>query len=68
MSKEYRFIGKRTPRKDALEIVTGKATYILDITKPELLYGKALRSPYPHARIKKIDTAKAERLPALWQC
>lgn len=65
MSKEYRFIGKRTPRKDALEIVTGKATYIGDITKSGLLYGKVLRSPYPHARIKNIDTAKAEALPGV---
>jgi CO/xanthine dehydrogenase Mo-binding subunit len=65
MSKDYRFIGKRTPRKDALEIVTGKATYIGDITKSELLYGKVLRSPYPHARIKDIDTAKAEAVPGV---
>jgi len=65
MSKEYRFIGKRTPRKDALDIVTGKAAYIGDIKKSELLYGKVLRSPYPHARINKIDTAKAEALPGV---
>jgi CO/xanthine dehydrogenase Mo-binding subunit len=69
MSKDYRFIGKRTPRKDALDIVTGRATYIGDIKKSELLYGKVLRSTYPHARIKKIDTAKAERrFQALQPC
>ncbi len=65
MSKDYRFIGKRMPRKDALEIVTGKAKYIDDIKKSEMLYGKVLRSPYPHAEIKKIDIHKAEALPGV---
>jgi CO/xanthine dehydrogenase Mo-binding subunit len=60
VSKEYRHIGKATPRKDAREIVTGKAQYIDDITVPNMLYGKILGSPYPHARIKHIDTGRAE--------
>lgn len=62
MSKDYRFIGKRTPRKDAFEIVTGRAKYIGDIRKSELLHGKVLRSPYPHAEITKIETDKAAAL------
>jgi xanthine dehydrogenase molybdenum-binding subunit len=65
MTEAYRFVGKPTPRKDALEIVTGKAKYIDDIKKSEMLHGKVLRSPYPHAEIKKIDTAKAEALPGV---
>jgi CO/xanthine dehydrogenase Mo-binding subunit len=60
VKKEYRFIGKRTPRKDALEIVTGKAEFIDDVKRPGMLCGKVLRSPYPHANILKIDTTKAE--------
>jgi xanthine dehydrogenase molybdenum-binding subunit len=59
--KEYRYIGKATPRKDAVGIVTGKARYIEDVELPRMLHGKALRSPYPHARIKQIDTAAAEK-------
>jgi len=59
--KEYRYIGKATPRKDAVEIVTGKAKYIEDVELPRMLYGKVLRSPYPHARIKHIDTTRAEK-------
>jgi len=62
MSKEYRFIGKATPRKDAAELVTGKAKFIDDIKLPKMLYGKVKRSPYPHANIKKIATSKAEKL------
>jgi xanthine dehydrogenase molybdenum-binding subunit len=59
--KEYRYIGKATPRKDAVEIVTGRANYIDDVELPRMLHGKVLRSPYPHARIKKINTAAAEK-------
>ena len=65
MAKEYRHIGKATPRKDAREIVTGKAQYIDDIKLPKMLYGKVLRSPYPHANIKNIDTSKAEAYPGV---
>jgi CO/xanthine dehydrogenase Mo-binding subunit len=59
----YRFIGQRTPRKDAAEIVTGSAKFFGDIKQPNILYGKVLRSPHPHAIIKDIDTSRAERLP-----
>lgn len=58
MAKDYRFLGKATPRKDAREIVTGKAKYIDDIRPAVMLHGKALRSPHPHALIRHIDTTK----------
>ncbi len=60
MAKEYRHIGKATPRKDARDIVTGKAQYLDDMKLPRMLYGKVLRSPYPHANIRSIDPSKAE--------
>ena len=60
MTGEYRFLGKSTARKDALEIVTGKADYIDDIRPDLMLHGKVLRSPYPHAEIRHIDTTRAE--------
>ena len=62
MSQEYRFIGKATPRKDAADITTGRAKFINDIKLPNMLYGKVLRSPYPHADIVSIDTGKAKKL------
>ena len=65
MASNYRHIGKGTPRLDAEEIVTGAAEYIDDLKLPGMLYGKALRSPYPHANIKSIDTSKAEQLPGV---
>ncbi len=60
-AKNYRFIGKATPRKDATDIVTGKAKYIDDLELPRMLHGKVLRSPYPHALIKNINTSRAEK-------
>jgi CO/xanthine dehydrogenase Mo-binding subunit len=65
MAKGYRHIGRATPRKDAREIVTGRAQYIDDIRLPGMLFGKVLRSPHAHAVIKNIETAKAERLPGV---
>jgi xanthine dehydrogenase molybdenum-binding subunit len=62
MPNQYRFIGKATPRKDAVEIVTGRAKFIGDIDLPNMLYGKVLRSPYPHANIKSVDTSQAKNL------
>ncbi len=58
-SKSYRYIGKSSPRKDAVEIVTGAAKYIDDLKIPGMLHAKVLRSPYAHANIKEIDTTRA---------
>lgn len=60
--KQTNVIGKRVPLVDALKKTTGEGMYTDDIKLPGLLIGKILRSPYPHARIKRIDTSKAEAL------
>ena len=65
MADSYRFIGKATRRKDAVDVVTGATTYLNDIRFSELLHGKVLRSPHPHAIIKKIDKSAAEQLPGV---
>lgn len=65
MATKYRFLGKATRRKDAVEIVTGRAKFVGDIKLPYMLYGKVLRSPHPHANIKSIDTSKAKKLPGV---
>jgi 4-hydroxybenzoyl-CoA reductase subunit alpha len=61
MSK-YSVIGQKVHRVDGTEKVTGAAKYTFDIVLPNMLYGKILRSPYPHAKILKIDTSRAEKL------
>jgi CO/xanthine dehydrogenase Mo-binding subunit len=62
---EYSIIGKPTPNVDGPAKVTGEAAYTIDMTLPNMLYGKLLRSPYPHAKIISIDTSKAEELPGV---
>ena len=58
-------VGHAHPRIDALERVTGKATYTNDIQLPGMLYARILRSPHPHARIRRIDVSKALALPGV---
>ena len=60
-----KWIGKRTPRPDGADKVTGRAAYAADTNMPGMIWGKVLRSPHPHARIKSIDTSKAEAMPGV---
>jgi CO/xanthine dehydrogenase Mo-binding subunit len=61
------YIGRRGLRpKEAPEKVTGRAVYANDVYLPGMLYVKIFRSPHAHARIKKMDTGKAEALPGVW--
>jgi xanthine dehydrogenase YagR molybdenum-binding subunit len=55
-------VGKPTPRLDGRAKVTGVARYTSDIQLPGMLYGKRVVSPHAHARVKRVDTAKAARL------
>lgn len=61
--KEFSIIGKRTPRIDGYERVTGQAQYTGDIQLPAMLYARVMRSTVPHAKIVSIDTSKAKRCP-----
>ena len=62
---EYKVVGTRPIRHDGADKVTGQAKYGADIILPGLLHGKILRSPHAHARIKSIDTSKAEAAPGV---
>ena len=64
-SNGYTVVGTSLPRVDALEKVTGKATYVFDLAMPAMLWGEILRSPHPHARITRIDTSRARALPGV---
>jgi len=55
-------IGRTVYRTDALENVQGVSLFCDDISRPNMVYGKVLRSKYAHARIKGIDTTEAEEL------
>jgi CO/xanthine dehydrogenase Mo-binding subunit len=60
-----KWIGQRTIRPDGVDKVTGRAAFAADTTMPGMIWGKVLRSPHSHARIKSIDTSKAEALPGV---
>lgn len=62
---KYNFLGHDFPRKDGIARVTGREIYPSDVTCSNMLYGRILRSPYPHARIKSIDFSGAEKLGAV---
>lgn len=64
---ESRFhtVGRELPRKDSVAKVTGREVYPSDISLSHMLHARVLRSPYPHARIKHIDTRQAEEMGAI---
>jgi len=59
------FIGKRISRIDGPQKVSGRAKYSFDINRPGMLFGKIVRSPYAHAKVKSIDTSAAEAMPGV---
>ena len=61
----FRTIGRPVPREDGLGKVTGQAHFTADVVQPMTLWGKILRSPLPHARIVKVDTSRAKKLPGV---
>jgi CO/xanthine dehydrogenase Mo-binding subunit len=58
-------VGRDVPVKDAQEKVTGRLKYAVDFGLSGMLYGAIVRSPHPHAKIKRIDTSRAEALPGV---
>ena len=66
MSKRFSVVGHSLPKIDAWAKVTGETKYADDLFLPRMAYGKLLRSPHPHARIVRIDTARAAALPGVY--
>jgi 4-hydroxybenzoyl-CoA reductase subunit alpha len=62
MTNHFSIIGKRIAMVDAAGKTTGAGKYTDDLSLPGMLAGKILHSPYPHARIKRVDTSRAEKL------
>lgn len=60
-----RFIGAKSPRVDAYERVSGGAVFPSDVRLPNMLYGAVLRCPHPNARLKRLDTTKAQAMPGV---
>src|SRR5438067_12194523 len=62
---EFNEIAKSRRRVDGQQRVTGRARYTQDVYLPGMLHVRVLRSPYPRARVRRIDTKKAEALPGV---
>ena len=58
-------VGTSVPRRDGLDKVTGRTRYLHDLELPRMLYGKILRTRYPHARLLGIDASRAWRVPGI---
>ena len=63
--KTLKWVGTRAPRPDGVDKVTGRAKFGADTYLPNMLYGKVLRSPHAHARIRSIDMSRALALPGV---
>ncbi|MDM7995317.1 MAG: xanthine dehydrogenase family protein molybdopterin-binding subunit [Acidobacteriota bacterium] len=64
--KSYDAIGRRGVRRlDGYEKASGRALYTIDVNLPGMIYAKFLTSPFPNAKIKRMDTAKAEAYPGV---
>ncbi|MEQ9125130.1 MAG: molybdopterin-dependent oxidoreductase, partial [Alphaproteobacteria bacterium] len=59
---ELKVVGTRPVRPDGVDKVIGRAAFGADFVVAGMIHGKVVRSPHAHARIKKIDTSKAEAL------
>jgi xanthine dehydrogenase YagR molybdenum-binding subunit len=62
-SKTPTVVGTRVKRLDGPDKVSGRAKYTFDVTRPGMLYGRIVRSPYPHARVVAVDVSAAQRIP-----
>ena len=63
--RKFRQVGTRPIRHDGLDKVTGRAQFGADFSLPGMLWGKVLRSPHAHARIRSIDVSAALALPGV---
>jgi 4-hydroxybenzoyl-CoA reductase subunit alpha len=58
-------VGQSLVKPDAFSKVSGQTKFADDLAFPRMLFGRILRSPYPHARILSIDTSRAQALPGV---
>ncbi len=65
MTERARVIGTSVPKRDGADKVTGRTRFLHDLELPRLAHGKILRARHPHARLVKLDTRRAARLPGV---
>ena len=68
IKRDWASIRKSVPRHESVSKVTGQAEYTDDLIVPGMVYGRILRSPYAHAKVRRIDKSAAEKSPGCWPC
>jgi len=61
----FAVVNHSVPRSDGIAKVTGSATYASDITLERMAWAKLLRSPFAHAKIRRIDVSEAKSQPGV---
>ncbi len=64
-TSNLRFVGRGIPRVEDTALLTGRTQFIDDLSLPRMLECAILRSPFPHARISRIDVGEAESMPGV---
>ena len=62
---DFKVVGAPVPRIEGSDKVSGRTIYAADVNLEGLLWAKILRSPYPHARIRRVDISQARRVPGV---
>src|SRR5437870_10016475 len=62
---DFKVVGVPVPRAEGPDKVGGRTIYTADVVLSGTLWGKILRSPYPHARIRRIDVSRARQVPGV---
>ncbi len=65
-SEPFRLLGQKIPYIEGPMKVTGRAEYTDDIHRPGMLVGKLLRSPWPHARLRRVNVERARAVPGVY--
>jgi xanthine dehydrogenase YagR molybdenum-binding subunit len=65
-NKELKYLGKEISRIDGYDKVSGASGYTFDVVLPRMAHAKILRSSFPNAKIKNIDTKKAEEIDGVY--
>jgi CO/xanthine dehydrogenase Mo-binding subunit len=62
---DHKIVGTSVPRGEGGGKVSGQTVYAADVKLPGLLWAKILRSPHPHARVRRVDISRAEKVPGV---
>src|SRR3989475_107338 len=65
LAMTQRYVGRAMKRKEDPRLVSGTSTYVDDVVLPGMLHMAVTRSIHAHARIKRVDTSKAQKLPGV---